>query len=157
MIPIGNAFPSFRLVDEKNTPRTLSDWKGKWLVLYFYPKDFTPGCSIEAHEFAKARKDFAKIGAEVIGISKDSPKSHARFCEEMKLGFTLLSDPTKELYAAAQIPQKKFMGHLMYGRATYILDPEGKVRHTFPAVTPLGHAKECLTIIHALQAGSNIA
>jgi len=151
MLKLGSVFPAFELLNERGEQRTLKSFSGKWLVLYFYPKDNTPGCTIEARGFSKALTKFHDLGAEVVGVSKDSINSHLKFCDKQGLKITLLSDPERALYAAAEIGKKKMMGHEMYKRSTYILDPKGRVAKTYEDVMPLGHEKECLKAIKELQ------
>ena len=149
MIEAGKPFPEFTLPDQDGTTRTKKDFLGKWIIYYFYPKDNTPGCTIEAHGFKTALPEFHKLGADVVGISKDSPKSHKGFCDKQGLQFTLLSDTEKSLYGAAGINTKKFMGHTMFKRSTYIVDPKGNVATSLEDVMPLGHEKQCLEYVRA--------
>lgn len=148
--------PSFSLPDQHGKIRSLSDYAGKWVVLFFYPKDDTPGCTTEACNFRDEREAIAEFGnAEVIGISKDSVKSHAKFAEKYKLNFTILSDESTETiqaYGAWQL--KKFMGREFMGiqRMTVIIDPEGNIAKTYPKVDPKKHAAEIITDLKELQA-----
>lgn len=145
--------PDFSLPDQTGKVRNLSDYRGHWVVLYFYPKDDTPGCTTEACSFRDARESIAEIGnAVVIGISKDSVKSHAKFAEKHKLNFTLLSDEdhaTIEAYGAWG--PKKFMGREFIGvkRNTYLINPAGEIAKQYEGVNPAKHAEQ---IIHDLQA-----
>lgn len=149
MIEAGKPFPEFSLEDQDGRVRTKNDFLGKWIVYYFYPKDDTPGCTIEANGFKQVLPEFHALGADVVGISKDTGKSHKKFCDKYGLSFTLLADPMKSLYASAQIGTKKFMGNTMFKRSTYIVDPKGNVATSFEDVTPLGHEKECLEYVRA--------
>ena len=145
--------PDFQLQDQDGISRTLADYRGKWVVLYFYPKDDTPGCTTEACNFRDERESIAALGnCEVIGISKDSVKSHKKFAEKYGLNFTILSDESHEVieaYGAWKL--KKFMGREYMGieRSTVIIDPDGNIVKEYPKVDPKEHAVE---IIHALQA-----
>ena len=150
MISLGALFPEFSLLDQTGRARTRADFAGKWVVLYFYPKDNTPGCTIEGVGFSKKKAAFTKLGAEVVGVSKDTVKSHQGFCEKQELRITLLSDPERVLYKAAEVGTKSIMGHLMFKRSTVILNPKGIVAWTKEDVAPLAHPDECLEIIAKL-------
>lgn len=147
--------PDFTLQDQNGTQRSLADYAGKWVVLYFYPKDDTPGCTTEACHFRDERDVLAQLGnAEVIGISKDSVASHQRFANKHDLNFTLLSDPdhtTIEAYGAWG--PRKFMGREFMGthRNTYIISPEGEIVKTYLGVNPKAHIKELLGDLRTLQ------
>ncbi len=144
MLKVGQAAPEFRLKDQDNKERSLGGYKGKWLVVYFYPKDDTPGCTKEA---CGIRDNFEKLSemAAVVGISRDSVKSHRKFVDKYKLPFGLLSDPeAKVIKAYGAWGQKKFMGREFEGilRITYLVDPQGKIAKVYPDVKPEGHAEE---------------
>lgn len=144
--------PDFTLPDQTGAIRSLKDYKGRWIVLYFYPKDSTPGCTTEACNFRDARDSIAEIGnAVVIGVSKDSVKSHAKFAEKHSLNFTLLSDASHGMIEAyGSWGKKKFMGREYEGvkRNTYIINPDGLIVKEYEGVNPAKHAAE---IIHDLQ------
>lgn len=147
--------PNFNLPDQDGTLHSLKDYAGNWLVVYFYPKDDTPGCTTEACNFRDARSAIAEFGhAEVVGISKDNVASHKKFADKHTLNFTLLSDPNHEVieaFGAWQI--KKFMGREYMGimRNTYIIDPEGKIVKEYISVTPATHAGELIADLKTLQ------
>lgn len=147
--------PDFTLLDQNGAPRSLDDYKGKWVVLYFYPKDDTPGCTTEACNFRDERESIAALGnCEVIGISKDSVKSHKKFVDKYGLNFTILSDEsheTIEAYGAWKL--KKFMGREYMGieRSTVIIDPEGNIAKEYPKVDPKEHAAEIIRDLQKLQ------
>jgi thioredoxin-dependent peroxiredoxin len=147
--------PDFSLQDQDGKTHSLSDYRGKWVVLYFYPKDDTPGCTTEACNFRDARDVIAELGnAVVIGISKDTVKAHKKFADKYGLNFTLLADPehtTIEAYNAWKL--KKFMGREYMGieRSTVIIDPEGKIAKEYPKVDPAKHAAEIITDLKQLQ------
>lgn len=139
--------PLFSLPDAQERQHALADYKGKWVILYFYPKDNTPGCTIEALEFTALAEPFDKENAIILGISPDSCASHQRFTEKKDLTVTLLADTdhaVAENYEAWG--KKKFMGKEYLGviRSTYLIDPEGKIVHHWPSVKAKGHAKEVL-------------
>jgi peroxiredoxin Q/BCP len=138
---------NIELADNTGRLVKLADYLGKYVVLYFYPKDDTPGCTAEACSFRDTNDEIRALGAEVIGVSKDDLKSHQRFTEKFKLKFTLLSDPEKKLQEAFGVWQKKkFMGKEYMGtlRTTFIIDPKGEVVREFENVKPVGHAEAVL-------------
>ena len=147
--------PDFSLPDQTGTMRSLKDYAGQWIVLYFYPKDSTPGCTTEACNFRDARDSIAELGnAVVIGVSKDSVKSHAKFAEKHKLNFTLLSDESHEMIEAYDSwGIKKFMGREYEGikRNTYIINPNGMIVKEYEGVNPAKHAAEIIKDLQSLQ------
>lgn len=140
--------PDFSLLNEEGKITSLSDYKGSWLVLYFYPADDTPGCTIEACGMRDERDNIIAIGAEVVGISKDSTKSHDAFKAKYTLNFTLLSDEKLEAIKAYGCWGRKMFGVEGVLRKTFLIDPEGVVRKVYGRVTPVGHAKK---VIHDLK------
>ncbi|HSX05491.1 MAG TPA: peroxiredoxin [Candidatus Saccharimonadales bacterium] len=152
--------PDFSLLDQNGSLRSLSDYTGKWLVLYFYPKDDTPGCMTEACSFRDERDAIAEFGnAEVVGVSKDSVRSHKKFAEKFGLNFTLLSDPdhtTIEAYDSWK--PKKFMGREYLGteRNTFIISPSGQIAKEYRGVDPKEHAVQIIADLQALQATSTV-
>jgi peroxiredoxin Q/BCP len=143
--------PKFSLKDDEGTVHTLSDYKGKWLVLYFYPKDDTPGCTIEACSLRDARDDIAELGAEVVGISSDDATSHEKFKAKHTLNFTLLSDPEKKAMDAYGAWGKKMFGKEGILRKTFIINPNGTVVKVYGRVTPLGHGEQVVEELKRLQ------
>jgi len=147
MLKIGKKAPEFSLPDQDGTVRTLKEYKGKRVILYFYPKDDTPGCTKEACTIADVYNDFKKHGVEVLGVSKDTPRSHKKFAEKYNLPFTLLSDRTGEAieqYGAWS--EKKMFGRTFLGilRVTYLIDETGKIAKVYPDVDPATHALQLL-------------
>ncbi|MCA9349277.1 thioredoxin-dependent thiol peroxidase [Candidatus Saccharibacteria bacterium] len=146
--------PDFNLPDQNGQTHQLSDYAGKWLVVYFYPKDSTPGCTVEACAFRDGRDELLARGVEVVGISKDSVASHAKFADKHELNFTLLSDEsatTIQAYGAwaeKSMFGKKYMGIL---RNTYLINPEGEVVKTYKKVSPKDHYRQILTDLEQLQ------
>lgn len=141
----------FSLQDAEGTTHTLAEYKGSWVVLYFYPKDDTPGCTVEACSFRDARDDIAELGAQVVGISKDGADSHDAFRAKHKLNFTLLSDPDATAMTAYGAWGKKMFGTEGILRKTFIIDPEGVVRKVYGRVTPQGHGAQVISAIKELQ------
>lgn len=139
--------PTFNLADETGAFHSLEDYRGKPVVLYFYPKDDTPGCTKEACSFRDGYASYQKAGVVIFGVSADSSKSHAKFKEKYSLPFSLLADEghiVSELYGVWG--KKKFMGREFYGilRTTFLIGPDGTILNVFPNVKPDGHADEVL-------------
>jgi len=143
--------PEFTLSDASGASHRLSDYAGKWVVLYFYPKDDTPGCTTEACSLRDARDDIAALGAEIIGISKDDASSHDKFKEKYTLNFTLLSDPEAVTINAYGAWGKKMFGKEGILRKTFIINPEGDVVKVYGRVTPLGHGEQIIAELKAQQ------
>lgn len=151
---IGSPAPGFTLQDQDGAEHSLADYRGKWLLLYFYPKDDTPGCTIEACGLRDQFKDFSRIGAEVVGVSTDSAGSHKKFAEKFELPFTLLADVHKEVVGAYGVfGEKKMMGRTYMGtrRTSFLIDPSGKVAKVYEKVKPETHAAEVIADLKALQ------
>ena len=146
--------PDFQLQDAEGTTHALADYKGKWLVLYVYPKDDTPGCTIEACSMRDARDDLADLGVDVVGVSMDPPDSHQAFAAAHKLNFTLLSDPDKLLIDAYGAWGKKMFGTEGVLRRTFVINPDGTVVKVFGKVSPLGHGEQLVTEVRKLQAAA---
>ncbi len=147
MIEVGMQAPDFELADQEGKKHKLKDYRGKKVVLYFYPKDDTSGCTKEACGFQDSMTAFRKKGIEVLGVSKDSMESHQKFTQKYKLNFTLLSDPEHKVLEAYNAWQQKSMyGRAYMGiqRSTVLIDEKGKIVKIFPKVSPEEHAKEVL-------------
>ncbi len=150
MLNIGTKAPDFTLNDQNGHPVSLSDFLGKKVVLYFYPKDNTPGCTRQACAFAGAYNAFREKGVVVIGISKDSVSSHVKFAEKFDLPFVLLSDPDLTAIKAYGVWQeKKLYGKVSFGvvRTTYVIDEQGFVERVMPKVKPDTNAAEILEVL----------
>jgi peroxiredoxin Q/BCP len=144
-LKISDKAPLFCLPNKDDKEVCLKDFGGRWVVLYFYPKDQTPGCTKEACEFTERLSDFVGMDATVLGVSTDSTESHRKFAAKNKLTIELLSDPRHEAIAAyGAWKPKKIMGKELMGtvRSTFIIDPMGNVAYIWPSVNPWGHANE---------------
>jgi peroxiredoxin Q/BCP len=153
-ITVGKKAPDFSLKDQDDKTTKLSEYKGKWVVLYFYPKDDTPGCTVEACDFTAGLKDFEKLDAVVLGCSPDAPETHRKFIAKYKLKIRLLSDPEHaalEKYGAWG--EKNMYGKISMGviRSTAIIDPDGKVARHWPKVRAEGHADEVRAALKELR------
>ena len=145
------AAPDFTLPDTSGNTHTLVEYKGKWIVLYFYPKDDTPGCTTEACSLRDARDTLAEMGAEIIGISKDDANSHEKFRAKYALNFTLLTDSEGEVIEAYGAWGKKMYGREGILRKTFIINPEGQVLKVYGRVTPMGHGEQVIDELKRLQ------
>lgn len=153
-LKIGVKAPKFCLPDSKKADNCLKDMRGKWVVLYFYPKDGTKGCTMEALEFTAAEDDFQLKNAVIIGISSDSPESHQKFIEKNELTIKLLSDEDKGILDNYGVWQKKKMyGREFMGvvRSTFLIDPEGKIAYIWPKVRVNGHVDAVMKKLTELQ------
>lgn len=147
----GKAAPAFTLPDQDGKQVSLPDFRGKWLVLYFYPKDFTGGCSLQAHNFQRDIEKYAALNAVILGVSTDTAESHKQFCEKEKLTFSLLADTegkTSMAYASTQGHDKT---PILSARNTFLIDPEGVLRKTYLKVTPASHSEEVLADLAQFQ------
>ncbi len=155
-IEVGHKVPAFKLLDQDESTVSLSDLKGQWVVLYFYPKDDTPGCTTEACEFTEGISDFKNLNAVVFGCSPDSSEKHREFIAKHDLGVRLLSDPDhKMMEAYGAWGEKNMYGRVTVGviRSTVIIDPKGCVAHHWKRVKSKGHALKVRERLEQLQAG----
>ena len=154
MLQVGDTVPDFCLPNQDEEEICFRDIKGRWIVLYFYPKDNTPGCTTEACDFTATLPDFEALDAIVLGVSPDSPQKHRNFIEKKGLKITLLADEEKELCKAFGVWQlKKFMGKEYMGvvRSTFIINPEGKIAASWEKVRVKGHVDEVKATLEKLQ------
>ncbi len=155
MLEEGQKAPDFNLPDQDEKTIALNDFKGKWLILYFYPKDMTPGCTTEACNFQENLNIFLNLDAQIVGISKDSVARHRKFADKHGLRFTLLSDENGNVCEKYGVWQKKklygreFMGIV---RSTFIIDPDGVIRKVWPKVKVKEHHQEVAEALRTLQA-----
>ena len=153
----GDPAPDVVLPDETGTIHRLADQRGRWTVLYFYPKDDTPGCSVEACEFRDTNITFRDRGADVWGISPQGAASKRKFREKFGLPFTLLADEdhrVAEAYDTWVLKEKYGKSYWGTARATFLVDPDGRIARTWPKVKPEGHAAEVLAVLDDLQAAA---
>ena len=146
----GQAAPEFTLPTSDGSQVSLKDFKGKWVVLYFYPKDMTSGCTMEAKNFQRDLAQYDKTGAVILGVSVDSPDSHKQFCSKEGLTFKLLADPGGKV-SAQYGSTMQYQGATMAARNTFIINPEGKIAKVYTGVKPAQHSEEVLKDLAALQ------
>ena len=154
MVNVNEKAPDFCLKNQMQEDICLNDYQGKWVVLYFYPKDNTPGCTMEAIYFTKYEKEFQQLNTVILGISADSCESHKKFSDKNNLSLILLSDPqhtVSESYAVWN--PKSFLGKSFLGisRTTFLIDPTGTVVYIWPKVKVAGHTKEVLSTLKEIQ------
>jgi thioredoxin-dependent peroxiredoxin len=148
--PVGSLAPEFTLNSQEGTPVSLKDYRGKWVVLYFYPKDFTSGCTLEAHNFQRDQALYEQKNAAVLGVSVDNADSHKRFCTKEGLSFKLLAD-TDHKVSSAYDSLTNFGLVKFAARHTFIITPEGKIAKVFTEVNPNQHSAEVLSALAELQ------
>ena len=151
MLEPGAPFPNFSLPNQDGKFISLKDFKGKWLVVYVYPKDDTPGCTTQGKSFTATQADFKAANIEIVGVSSDDVQSHKNFCN--KFGFTidLLADTGAELLNIAGVGQSEYKGTMYWDRTTFVIDPSGTLVKTYEKVSPQGHEDVLLKDIAALQ------
>src|SRR5262245_46136335 len=148
---VGTAAPEFTLTSNEGHPTSLKDFHGKWTVLYFYPKDFTGGCTLEAHNFQRDLAQYEKANAVVVGVSVDSAESHKSFCAKEGLAFKLLSDPDAKV-SALYGSIMDYDGKKLSARNTFLIDPQGKIVKQYMAVQVPKHSEEVLAALTQLSA-----
>jgi peroxiredoxin Q/BCP len=154
MVEVGTPFPNFSLANQDGEVVRLNDYTGKWLVVYVYPKDDTPGCTIQGKSFTATKADFDAAGIAVVGVSQDDVASHKNFCNKFSFSIDLLADTSAELLKAAGVEQSEYKGTMYWNRTTFVIDPKGIVRKVYTNVKPEGHEAVLLQDIKALQAAS---
>ncbi len=151
MLQAGTPFPKFALQNQEGKTVRLEDFAGKWLVLYVYPKDDTPGCTIQGKSFTATRADFEAAGIEVVGVSQDDVESHQNFCNKFAFTIDLLADTKAELLRALGIGQSEHQGVAYWDRSSFVVDPKGIVRKVYEKVKAQGHEMVLLDDIRQLQ------
>ena len=148
---VGTVAPDFTLTTNEGNQASLKDFKGQWVVLYFYPRDFTSGCTLEAHNFQVDLEKYQAMHAVILGVSVDTAESHKSFCAKESLGFKLLADTDKKVSGAYGSLKDYGKGTILSARNTFIIDPQGKVAKVFFGVNPNAHSEEVLTALEILQ------
>jgi len=149
-VAVGQPAPAFTLPDQTGKPISPKDFSGQWVVLYFYPKDFTSGCTLEAHNFQRDSAQYAAADAVILGVSLDTPGSHKDFCAKEGLRFKLLAD-SGGVVSARYGSLKNYLGKKLSARNTFIIDPQGKVARVFLGVSPAKHSEEVLASLAELR------
>ena len=152
---IGKRFVDFKLQNQDGKTVTRDDFAGKWLVLYVYPKDDTPGCTIQGKSFTASKQEFDAAGIAVVGVSADDVASHKDFCNKFAFTIDLLADPNHELLDAAGVGQSEYKGTMYWNRTSFVIDPEGNLRKVYEKVDPNGHERVLLDDIKAMKAGGS--
>jgi len=151
-LEVGKTFPAFSLPNQDGRAVQLGDFAGQWLVIFVYPKDDTPGCTVESRGFSAALPEFEQAGARVVGLSADGVDSHRAFCDKFSLAMPLLADVRGELLTAAGVGQSDYQGTAYWNRVTFLVDPRGVLRKIYRDVKPAGHERAVLTDLLALKA-----
>lgn len=151
MMQAGKKFPEFSLKNQDGKTRTLADYKGKWLVLYVYPKDDTPGCTIQGKSFTAQKAAFEKLGVNIVGVSQDDVQSHKDFCQKYSFTIELLADTEAHLLKSAGVGQQEYKGTMYWNRTTFLIDQNGVLQKVYENVKPDGHEQMLLEDIKALQ------
>ena len=152
MLPAGNPFPNFALPNQDGKITKLSDYAGEWLVVYFYPKDDTPGCTVQGKAFTATKADFDAAGIKLVGVSADDVASHKNFCTKFVFTIDLLADTGSGLMKALGIGQAEWKGMKFWERSTFVVDPNGTIRKVYEKVNPEGHEKVLLDDIKQMKA-----
>ena len=151
MMAASSRFPDFSLPNQDGRTTTLSDFAGHWLVVYFYPKDDTPGCTIQGKSFTATKGDFDSAGIKVVGVSADDSASHKNFCTKFAFTIDLLADTNSGLMKTLGLRQAEWKGMKFWERTTFVVDPKGVIRKVYEKVNPDGHEQVLLRDIKELQ------
>ncbi len=152
MLAAGDVFPDFALPNQDGKITKLSDFAGHWLVVYFYPKDDTPGCTIQGKSFTASKSDFDAAGIKVVGVSADDEDSHKNFCNKFSFTIELLADTDSSLMKTLGLGESEWKGMKFWERTTFVVDPKGIVRKVYAKVNPEGHERVLLNDIQGLKA-----
>jgi len=150
----GKRFVDFKLKNQDGETVSLDDFKGKWLVVYIYPKDDTPGCTIQGKSFTATKQEFDDANISVVGVSEDDVQSHKDFCNKFSFTIDLLADPNHEFLQAAGVDQSEYKGTMYWNRTSFVIDPEGNLRKTYQKVNPEGHERVLLNDIKSMQSSA---
>lgn len=153
-LQIGNRFVDFSLKNQDGKIVSLSDFAGKWLVVYVYPKDDTPGCTIQGKSFTATKQEFDDANISVVGVSEDDVDSHKSFCNKFSFTIDLLADPEHKLLGAAGVGQSDYKGTMYWNRTSFVIDPNGNLRRVYEKVNPEGHERTLLDDIKQMQAAA---
>jgi peroxiredoxin Q/BCP len=151
-VEVSRSFVDFSLQNQDGKTVTLNDFAGKWLVVYVYPKDDTPGCTIQGKSFTATKQEFDAANIAVVGVSADHVASHKNFCDKFAFAIDLLADPNHELLTAAGVGQSDYKGTMYWNRTSFVVDPAGTLRRIYEKVNPEGHERVLLDDIKAMQA-----
>ncbi len=151
MLTTNSKFPDFSLQNQDGKTRKLSDYAGKWLVLYVYPKDDTPGCTIQGKSFTATKAEFDRLGVQVVGVSQDDVKSHKDFCTKYSFTVELLADTQATLLKNAGVGQSEYKGTMYWDRTTFLINPQGTLVKIYTKVKPEGHEQILLNDIQETQ------
>lgn len=153
MLKAGERCPDFNLQNQDGKTKTLKDYAGQWLVLYVYPKDDTPGCTIQGKSFTEQKAKFDKLGVKTVGLSADTVESHKDFCNKFSFTIDLLADPSAKLLNALGVGQSEYKGTMYWDRTTFLIDPKGTIRKVYEKVSPQGHEEMLLRDLTEIQRG----
>src|SRR3984957_20014100 len=157
MLETGKPFPNFSLPNQDGKQMKLGDYAGSWLVVYVYPKDDTPGCTIQGKSFTAMKEDYEREGVVVVGVNPDDVDSHKNFCNKYSFAIDLLADPNAELLTALGATQSEYKGSMYWDRTTFVVDPKGVLVKVCEKVKPEGHERVLLSEIRDLQKGAATA
>jgi peroxiredoxin Q/BCP len=151
MMHAGTPFPDFSLPNQDGKITKLSDYAGKWLVVYFYPKDDTPGCTIQGKAMSASRAEFDQAGIAIVGVSQDDTASHRNFCTKFAFTIDLLADTNADLMKKLGLGETEWKGMKFWERTTFVVDPRGVIRKVYEKVNPEGHERVLLSDIKTLR------
>lgn len=151
MLKAGEKLPDFNLENQDGKTKRLSDYAGKWLVLYIYPKDDTPGCTIQGKAFTEQKAAFERLGVNILGLSADDVKSHKDFCTKYSFTIDLLADPQTKYLNALGVGQSEYKGTMYWNRSTFLVDPSGVIRKVYTNVQAQGHEEMLLRDIQEMR------
>ena len=151
MLEAGETFPHFSLPNQDGRTVKLSDFAGRWLVIYFYPKDDTPGCTIQGKSFTATKSEFDEAGIGIVGVSQDDVDSHKSFCTKFSFTIDLLADTRAELLTACGVGQSEYKGTKYWDRTSFVIDPAGVIRKVYQKVNPQAHERALLDDIKRIK------